>query len=296
MKFNEKLKSLREGKGYTQDEIASKLNIARQSVSKWEQGINEPDFDTTKKLCQILDCSLDDLIDDDRDVSTSKEQKRNIVALRLYKISLFVLGVGALMVFALLAAADDVIVSNWGLNGAVTLGSKWNLLFDLLPIVIFGGVSTFMYFLSKKNQYYRKHIIASEVVAVIISIIVVALAMVMGSLMIKDHHKNTNALFNLLPAAILAILVAVGPFTHPKFNKRNAFFGFRTNFTMSNEEAWNKVNALASIVLTAVGFIAFVLVLIFIEKDWAMLFIPTIVLAIIPCFIYHEVLRNKLRK
>ena len=58
MKFNEKLKSLRESKGYTQDEIASKLNIARQSVSKWEQGINEPDFDTTKKLCQILDCSL----------------------------------------------------------------------------------------------------------------------------------------------------------------------------------------------------------------------------------------------
>lgn len=296
MKFNEKLKSLRESKGYTQDEIASKLNIARQSVSKWEQGINEPDFDTTKKLCQILDCSLDDLIDDDRDVSTSKEQKRDIIALRLYKISLFILIVGALMVFALFAAASETVVSHWGINGSATLGSKWNVLFNLLPIVIFSGVSTFMYFLSKKNKYYKKHIIASEIVAVIVSIAVVALAMVLGSLMIKDYHKNSNALFNLLPAALLAIIIAVGPFTHPKLNKRNAFFGFRTNFTMSNEEAWNKVNAFSSIVLTSVALVTFILLLIFIEKDWAMLLIPVIVVALIPCLIYHELLRRKLSK
>ena len=39
MKFNERLKYLREKKGYTQDEIASRLNISRQSVSKWENGV-----------------------------------------------------------------------------------------------------------------------------------------------------------------------------------------------------------------------------------------------------------------
>ena len=49
MKFNERLKFFREKKGFTQDEIASKLNISRQSVSKWENGINEPDFETLKK-------------------------------------------------------------------------------------------------------------------------------------------------------------------------------------------------------------------------------------------------------
>lgn len=38
MKFNEKLKSLREAKGYIQDEIASRLSISPQSVSKWKQG------------------------------------------------------------------------------------------------------------------------------------------------------------------------------------------------------------------------------------------------------------------
>lgn len=54
MKFNEKLKALREEKGYTQEEIASKLNVARQSVSKWEQGINEPDLRRLKNYARSL--------------------------------------------------------------------------------------------------------------------------------------------------------------------------------------------------------------------------------------------------
>ena len=73
MKFNERLKYLREKKGYTQDEIASRLNISRQSVSKWENGINEPDIETIKKLCNILDCSIVELIDDESKIITTKE-------------------------------------------------------------------------------------------------------------------------------------------------------------------------------------------------------------------------------
>ena len=75
MKFNERLKYLREKKGYTQDEIASRLNISRQSVSKWENGINEPDIETIKKLCNILDCSIVELIDDESKIITTKEEK-----------------------------------------------------------------------------------------------------------------------------------------------------------------------------------------------------------------------------
>ena len=65
MKFNEKLKALREAKGYTQEDIAGKLNIARQSVSKWEQGINEPDIETLKRLAEIFECSVDELLSEE---------------------------------------------------------------------------------------------------------------------------------------------------------------------------------------------------------------------------------------
>ena len=65
---------------------------------------------------------------------------------------------------------------------------------------------------------------------------------------------------------------------------------------MSDEEAWNKVNGFASIVLSTVAIIAYAIVFIFIEKDWAVFMISTLVVAIIPCLIYHEVLRHKLTK
>lgn len=65
MKFNEKLKALREAKGYTQEDIAGKLNIARQSVSKWEQGINEPDIEALKRLAEIFECSVDELLSEE---------------------------------------------------------------------------------------------------------------------------------------------------------------------------------------------------------------------------------------
>nr|MCR5490831.1 SdpI family protein [Bacilli bacterium] len=104
------------------------------------------------------------------------------------------------------------------------------------------------------------------------------------------------ALMNLTPVVALSLLCAAGPFAHPKFNKRNPMFGFRTAFTISNEEAWNKINAFASITLTAATLIGYVLILVFIEYEWAMLFILVLLLMMVPSFIYHEILRHKAQK
>ena len=47
MKLNEKLIRLRK-KGLTQDELASKLNVSRQAISKWENGNSEPELNNIK--------------------------------------------------------------------------------------------------------------------------------------------------------------------------------------------------------------------------------------------------------
>lgn len=39
--FNENLKTMRKAKGYTQEELAIKLNVVRQTVSKWEKGVSQ---------------------------------------------------------------------------------------------------------------------------------------------------------------------------------------------------------------------------------------------------------------
>ena len=62
MKFNERLKFFREKKGYTQDEIATKLNISRQSVSKWENGISIPDTLVLGRIADFFNVSVDYLL------------------------------------------------------------------------------------------------------------------------------------------------------------------------------------------------------------------------------------------
>lgn len=66
MEFHQNLKRLREKAGLTQEELAEELGITRQSVSKWELGINEPDLPTIRALCRILNCSYDELLDEEK--------------------------------------------------------------------------------------------------------------------------------------------------------------------------------------------------------------------------------------
>ena len=64
MRFCDKLANLRRNNNITQEILADKLNVSRQAVSKWENGTSMPDMKTIMELCRILNCSLEDLIDD----------------------------------------------------------------------------------------------------------------------------------------------------------------------------------------------------------------------------------------
>ena len=62
VEFGEQLRRAREEKGMTQQSLAEQLYVTRQAVSRWECGDRYPDLLTTKKLSQILEMSLDDLL------------------------------------------------------------------------------------------------------------------------------------------------------------------------------------------------------------------------------------------
>ena len=57
-----KLKSLRKKNQYTQEEIAEKINVSRQSVAKWENGESNPDIESCIKLANLYNVKLDDLV------------------------------------------------------------------------------------------------------------------------------------------------------------------------------------------------------------------------------------------
>ena len=56
--FGENLKAVRKAKGYTQEELAIKLNVVRQTVSKWEKGLSVPDADVLSKIADVLDTKV----------------------------------------------------------------------------------------------------------------------------------------------------------------------------------------------------------------------------------------------
>ncbi|MFU2182067.1 helix-turn-helix domain-containing protein [Streptococcus pluranimalium] len=58
----QQLKSLRTANKMSQDDLAEKLYISRQAISKWETGEATPDLDKLVQLAKILDVSLDELI------------------------------------------------------------------------------------------------------------------------------------------------------------------------------------------------------------------------------------------
>ena len=81
--FSENLKTIRKAKGYTQEELAIKVNVVRQTVSKWEKGLSVPDADVLSHIAEVLEVSVNELLGAD----IKQEDSKNEVAEQLAKIS-----------------------------------------------------------------------------------------------------------------------------------------------------------------------------------------------------------------
>ena len=65
MKFGDNLKLIRKNKNMSQELLAEKMNVSRQSVSKWENGEAYPEMNNILELCKIFHCKINDLIHTD---------------------------------------------------------------------------------------------------------------------------------------------------------------------------------------------------------------------------------------
>ena len=81
--FHENLKTMRKAKGYTQEDLAIKLNVVRQTVSKWEKGLSVPDADALCKIVDVLDTDVSTLLGEE----IVEETDKSAVAQQLAKIS-----------------------------------------------------------------------------------------------------------------------------------------------------------------------------------------------------------------
>ena len=62
MEFNNKLYELRKQKGFSQEELGNRLNVSRQTISKWEVGESTPDMEKLVAISDLFEVSLDELV------------------------------------------------------------------------------------------------------------------------------------------------------------------------------------------------------------------------------------------
>lgn len=86
--LNENLKAIRKAKGLSQEELAIKVNVVRQTISKWEQGLSVPDSDLLIALSEALETPVSTLLGEPVTEAESKPDDLKAIAEKLEVINL----------------------------------------------------------------------------------------------------------------------------------------------------------------------------------------------------------------
>lgn len=71
MTFAEKLKSIRKQSEMSQEQLAEKLGVSRQAVTKWETDAGIPDIENIKAISSLFDISIDELLSNNKGTKTT---------------------------------------------------------------------------------------------------------------------------------------------------------------------------------------------------------------------------------
>ncbi len=94
MKLSDKIVGLRKSNGMSQEDLAEKLDVSRQAISRWESGAAMPDANNILQLSKLFDVTTDYLLNDDyqsdNDLPKIKEvQNDNLGQIMIYLVTLY---------------------------------------------------------------------------------------------------------------------------------------------------------------------------------------------------------------
>lgn len=158
--LKENIKTIRKSKGLSQNELAVKLNVVRQTVSKWENGLSVPDSDMLITISEVLETPVSVLLgervaepeaDDLKAIAEKLEvvnlqlAQRKLTGMKILYWLLILLCLGLVAVFAVLIALKSPYLG-WDYSDPETavLGTAFHafefLFVRLVPIVLIGAV------------------------------------------------------------------------------------------------------------------------------------------------------------
>ncbi len=168
--LGERLYELRRKKNLSQEEMAEKLNVSRQTISKWETNQSQPDFDKIIPLCQLFNISSEELLTGKKAIKDSVEVKEN------KKKTALVISLSVFLYF--LALIWVMIAETFPFIGENLVGSIFLLICAIptcLLIFYFVSVSKNDKEGKKENEAYKKY---DELVSIFFTIIYLIMSFV----------------------------------------------------------------------------------------------------------------------
>ncbi|HEQ3527677.1 TPA: helix-turn-helix transcriptional regulator [Bacillus cereus] len=149
MIFSERLKEEREKRNWSQNDLAEKIHVSRQSVSKWETGKNYPSIEIIIHLSDLFGITIDELLRSDEELTQKIIEDSKQLAYPKWKVffdSLFMIGV------FLFIAKIVVWMLNKFAGASITIVADAPYVMNLLPLVfmIIGGIGS-----DKLKKIYR---------------------------------------------------------------------------------------------------------------------------------------------
>ena len=133
MLFNEKLKMLRKESNLTQEELAEKLNVSRQAITKWESGDGTPDIENLKQISNLFNTTIDELVKEDKNVTVeAKEQYSYIEELEIDHTKHFDIKICKIKELNILANAQEKIKIELLSNEEENIAEIYKIKFDEL--------------------------------------------------------------------------------------------------------------------------------------------------------------------
>lgn len=222
MKFGENLYNLRKKQKISQEKLAEKIGVSRQSVSKWENGIAYPEMNRIFELCKIFHCKLNDLVNDsildfdslDEEVKMSvvkfnkEKQKRLKIVSKTISICSKILQVISIIVSTLMLVSMFFIpslINDANINNESIMIAERNILDFNFDAMTNNTVINFFNEHSKSEIILYTQII---MICLIISVMILSFAMLYLSKLFNSISKGDTpfTLENLKYIKMVAIL------------------------------------------------------------------------------------------
>lgn len=230
MKFGENLYNLRKKQKISQEKLAEKIGVSRQSVSKWENGTAYPEMNRIFELCKIFHCKLNDLVNDnildfdslDKEVKMSvvkfNKEKQNKLKIVSKTISIFskmlqviTIIISAVMIMSMLFIPSVINNTNVD-NGSIIVADKNVMEFNLDQMTTNTIVNVFEEHSKLEIILYTEIIMICLTISVmIISFAMLYLAKLFDSISKGDTPFTLENLKNIKRVAILFISYLIFP-------------------------------------------------------------------------------------